>query len=171
VSALSGEPYSTELRRLDPRRLRFFRHGAILRLTVEGEFSVLKVSVVRAFPLRHPNCFYSVLDGGNRDVGVIADPSALDPDSRRLVEEALRRRYHLPRIRRVLNIRERFGTEEWHVETDRGECFLTTRNLHDNTAQPDADRLLITDVDGNRFEIPSLSAVDPVSRRFLDRHL
>ena len=46
---------TSELSYLDPQKLRFFRHGATLRLTIEGDRSYPRVSVLRAFPLSEPD--------------------------------------------------------------------------------------------------------------------
>src|SRR5690349_23158371 len=80
---------TADLRYLDPAKLRFFRHGAALRLTVEEEASYLKVAVVRAFPLSHPHQYLSVRDGENKEIGLLVDPSALDRENHSLVAEEL----------------------------------------------------------------------------------
>ena len=170
-AAVSDATESVDVRYLDPKSVRLFRHGAALRLVVEGEFCVLKASVVRAFPLSRADRYLSVLDGTNKEVGVIVSPDGLDAESRRLLDEELARRYHLPIVIRVVSIRERFSTQEWNVETNRGRGEFTTRNLHDATSEPSPDRLIITDVENNRYEIPRVSALDPASRRFLAQHL
>src|SRR5579871_4939332 len=107
---------------LDPKKLRFFRHGATLRLTIEEERSVLKIAVMRAFPLSHPHEYLSVRDGAHKEVGLIVNAAELDGESQRRVTEELERRYLIPVIRRVIRIIERFGTVDWEVETDRGVC-------------------------------------------------
>src|SRR5436309_3205561 len=134
--APASTPVETaDLRYLEPKKLRFFRHGATLRLTVEDERSVLKVAVVRAFPLSHPQQYLSVRDGDNKEVGLIVDAADLDDESRRLVAEDLERRYVVPVVRRIIAIKERFGTVDWEVETDRGVSRFTTRNTRDNVVQ------------------------------------
>src|SRR5438552_11764659 len=89
---------TADLRYLDPARLRFFCHGAALRLTIEDECSYLKVAVVRAFPLSHPHQFLSVRDGENKEAGLLVDATELDRESQRLLAEELERRYLVPII-------------------------------------------------------------------------
>jgi hypothetical protein len=43
--------------------------------------------------------------------------------------------------------------------------------LHDSSSEPSPGRLIIADVEGNRYEIPAVSRLDPASRRFLANHL
>jgi uncharacterized protein DUF1854 len=162
---------TADLRYLDPRKLRFFRHGAALRLTVGEERSYLKVTVVRAFPLSHPQRYLSVRAGDNKEVGVLVDGAELDEENRRLVAEELERRYVVPVIRRIVRIKERFGTVDWEVETNRGLCRFTTRNMREKVVQPSPGRYLLTDVDDNRYDVPDLAALDPASQGWLMRHL
>lgn len=162
---------AAHLRLLDPRRLRFFKAGSTLRLTIEGECSILKVSIIRAFPLTLPDRYYSVRDGGNKEVGLIVNPAELDPENRGLVEADIERRYLLARVNRVLSVKERFGTVDWEVETPRGIIRFTTRDLRENVISPAPGRFLFQDVDGNRFEIADLNALDAQSQTWLLRHL
>jgi hypothetical protein len=162
---------TTELRYLAPGKLRFFRHGAALRLIVEEEGCWLRVGVVRAFPLSQRDRYLSVRDGANKEVGLIVDPEALDTESRRLVAEELERRYMAPVVRRVLSVKERFGTVEWMVETDRGVCTFTMRDPRENVLQPDPGRYLLSDVEGNRYDVRDLDALDPASQAWLMRYL
>ncbi len=168
VNALSE---AAQLRVLDPKRLRFFKAGAALRLTIEGDCSILKVSILRAFPLTLPNRYYSVRDGGNKEAGLIAEPGELEPESRRLVEADLERRYMISRVIKVRSIKERFGTVDWEIETPRGIVRFTTRDLRDNVVRPAPGRIRFTDVDDNRYEIPDFNALDSQSRSWLLRHL
>lgn len=162
---------AAQLHTLDPARLRFFRAGAALRLTIEGEYSVLKAKILRAFPLSLPGQYYSVQDGGGRDLGLIVNPGELDPESRRLVESDLERRYMTATIKRIRSVEERFGTVDWEVETQRGRNRFTTRDLRDNVLHPAPGRIIFSDVEGNRYEIPDLHALDPQSQNWLLRHL
>jgi hypothetical protein len=156
---------------LDPGKLHFTRHGATLRLTIEGDRSVLHVSVVRAFPISEPRGFVSVRDGGNKELGVLVDPKALGDDDRKLVEAELERRYLIPVIQRVAAVKERFGTVDWEVETDRGLCKFTTRNLRENVTYPSHGRVVLSDVDGNRYDVPDIGRLDAGSRAALLEHL
>ncbi|HKX30308.1 MAG TPA: DUF1854 domain-containing protein [Blastocatellia bacterium] len=156
---------------LDVRKLSFFRHGVTLRLTVEDDCSYLKVNILRAFPLSEPRRFLSVRDGSNREVGLIVDPGDLSAENRKLVEEDLERRYLVPAVTRILSATERFGTVDWTIETDRGPRRFTTQNLRENIQQPTPSRIILNDVDGNRYDIRDLNELSPKSQELLFRHL
>lgn len=156
------------IRILDPKTLHFFRHGSVLRLTIAEELSVLKVTVLSAFPLSRASQLISVRDGKSAEVGMISDVEILDPDDKALVLEELRRRYVRPVLQRILELKERFGSYEWKVETDRGPCSFATWNLNENVHALPGGRRMVVDVDENRFEIPE--KLDHESRRILGQH-
>jgi hypothetical protein len=160
-------PVTTELRFLEPGRVRLFRHGDGLRATIEGERSVLHVRASRAFPLSDPEHYIALCDEKNEQVGMLHDPRQLDPESLSMLEEELARRYLLTIVDRVESVEERFGTEEWMVHTARGMRTFTTRNLSDNVQRLSPTRLIVTDVDNNRYEIPDVRKLDSASRRVL----
>lgn len=156
---------------LDPKQLSFFLHGAILRLTVAGDRSYPKVYLLRAFPLSEPDRFLSVRDGANEEVGLIVDPAQLDGESQKVVAEYLERRYIVPVVTKIVSARERFGTVDWTMETDRGLCRFTTRNLRENIQRPAPGRIIINDVDGNRYDIRDLDELSREGQELLFRHI
>lgn len=162
---------AAQLRFLDPAQLTFFQVGATLRLTIADECSYLQVVVLRTFPLTHPEAYYSLRDGAGKEIGVLLEPGALAPAPRALIAAAVTRRYLVPTIRRITAVVERFGTVEWSVATDRGVCQFTTRDLRDNLVTRGGQHYLLTDVEGNRFSIPDLTALDAASRERFLQHL
>jgi hypothetical protein len=160
-----------DLRMLEPKQVRVFRHAGVTRLTLENNRSWIKVAVARAFPLSDPDHYVGFLDGAGKDIGMVYDPSLLDADSRRLVDEELERRYFVPVVERVQSVKEEFGTVYWKVETDRGEKEIVVRNLRDNLQELSSTRLIITDVDGNRFEFPDITKLDGRSQSIVMRSL
>jgi len=160
-----------ELVWLDPKVLRFFRHKGILRLTVGEERSYWKVSVYRCFPLTDPDKYISVRDAMNREIGLVRDLSELDAESRKIVKEELERRYLVPIVKRILSVRERMGMLLWEVETDRGSRRFLTRASQEGVEQPEPHRCVLVDLDGNRYYIPDITALDPISFSLLKRWL
>lgn len=155
---------ASQLRILDPTSLRFTRHGSELRLEARDERCLLRARLVRVFPLSVPEEWLSVREDGGKELGVLVNPMELDPESRAFVLDAIERRYFLPVVLRVLETRELFGVVNWRVETDRGPRSFTTRNLRESLVRPSSKRLLITDVDGNRYDIPDLDLMDAGSQ-------
>ncbi|HLJ58006.1 MAG TPA: DUF1854 domain-containing protein [Chthonomonadaceae bacterium] len=165
------DPETFELRILDPKRMRVFRVAGVPRLTLRDDRSWIKVSVARAFPLSDPDHYLGFLDGDGKDIGLLHDPGLLDPESRQVVDDELEKRYFVPVVERVLSVKEEFGTIYWSVETDRGQKDIIVRNLRDNLQELAASRVIITDVDGNRFEFPDVSKLDGKSQGVILRAL
>ena len=156
---------------LDVKKLRFFKHGATLRLTIENDRSYLQVGILRALPLSEPNRFLSVRDDANKEIGLLVNPAELSVEDRKLVKEELERRYFVPIIKRIVAAKERFGTVDWTIETDRGVCQFTTRNLRENVQRPAPGRIILNDVDGNRYDIRNVDDLSRESEELLFRHL
>jgi Domain of unknown function (DUF1854) len=156
---------------LDVKKLHFFRHGVTLRLTIEDDRSYLKVSILRTFPLSEPDLLLSVRDSENKEIGLILNPEDLDAENRRLVNEELERRYLVPTVTRIVFAKERFGTVDWTMETNRGLCQFTTRNLRENIQRPSPGRIILNDVDGNRYDIRNLDDLSLASQELLFRHI
>jgi hypothetical protein len=99
---------------------------------------------------------------------MIDDPATLSPDQRQMLEEELHRRYLASTVTRIQSVRSEFGTGYWSVETDRGPRDFVTQSLQENANWLSPGRLLLTDVDGNRYDVP-VDRLDPESRSILDR--
>jgi len=162
---------SFDLRLFDPKRIRLFRVAGVTRLTWENERSWTKVAVVRAFPVSDPDHYIGFLDGEGRDIGLVVDPGQLDPESRQTLAEELEKRYFVPVVERVVGVKEEFGTVYWTLETDRGQKEIVVRNVRDNLQELSPSRVMITDVEGNRFEFPDINALDGKSLSIILRHL
>ncbi len=171
IETIPGEPASFELRILDAKQMRVFRYTGITRLTLNNERSWRKVSVARAFPLSDPDHYLGFLDGSGKDVGMLHDPAFLDPDSKKTVEEELEKRYFVPIVEKAISVKEEFGTVYWTLDTDRGQREVIVRNMRDNLQELSPIRVIITDVDGNRFEFQDITKLDSKSYGLILRNL
>ena len=160
----------SEIGFLDAKRLRFYKtDGGELRLDIENDRCVLSVTVARAFPLNDPNHYISVIDANGDEVGMLYDLRQLDHESRREVEEDLRRRYFMPKIVKIVSIRVEFSNAYYEVETDKGPKEFVVHGIRRNMVEISPGRYLFEDVDANRFEIPDLSQLHTRSRLLLER--
>lgn len=162
---------SFQLRVLDPKCVRLFRIAGITRLTLLNERSWLKVSVWRAFPISDPNHYIAFLDGMGKDIGLLPDPAQLDPESQQVLQEELEIRYFIPVVKKVLSVKEEYGAVYWELETDRGHKKIVVRNVRDNLQELSASRVIITDVDGNRYDFRDIHRLDNKSLGIILRHL
>ena len=160
-----SEP-STEFVVLDPATTRLRREGERLRLERDGEW--VEVTLVRLFPLSAPQRWLAVLDGEGNEVGIILDLARLADESREAADTELQRRYLVPEIQRIVTCRTlRHGLMRWTVETDKGPATFVTRHLREQIKEPAPTRLSLIDVEGNRYDIPDIAALDADSRGLL----
>ena len=94
---------------------------------------------------------------------MIDDLALLNDETRNIVAEELDRRYLTSLIERVHSVRHDFGTSYWDVDTNRGRREFVVQNVSENAQWLGDFRLLMIDVDGNRFEIANLNDLDKKS--------
>jgi hypothetical protein len=151
---------------VDPARVKLFRgpHG-VLRCTLEGDKTVLRAKVVRAFPLSHQARWINVLDWKNKDVCLIENPDALDPESRRLALEEVEQHYRLPAIRRIRSVKNEYRTMYWDVDTDQGRREFVMKWASDTILWLSPLELILVDIDSNRFRIEDVNQLDRRSQQ------
>lgn len=154
---------------LKPQELTCFHQPKdMLRLTVADRYSVVRVEPRWAAPLSHPERFLSLMNAKGEEVAMVASLAELDADSRAAVEEELRRRYLTATVEKVLHAKVEFGATYWTVLTERGSRDFVVQSLQENAQWLGPDHLLLVDIDGNRFEIKDIKALDEKSRTFVD---
>lgn len=157
---------------MNPAELKiFYEPKERLRLTVGNERSFLTVKPVWVAPLSHPNAYLALLNGKGEEICVLPEPEKLPPESLAAVQRELRQRYLTATVTAIHHAREEYGATYWSVQTDRGPREFVTQNLQENALWFSATHLLLLDVDGNRFEIPDVSALDARSRALIDEVL
>jgi len=151
----------SEVGAIDPATVRLFRgpHG-VLRCTVQGVKSVLRAKVVRAFPISEETHWVNVLDAKNKEVCLIEDPTQLDPESFRLLEDSLGRFYRISTIERIESIKQEYRTMFWNVVTDRGPRDFVVKWGADTVQWRAVNELLLVDIDTNRFRIADVTRLD-----------
>lgn len=125
------------------------------------------VDVLRAFPVTAPAGPVAIIaaDGGELAwVEALADQPA---ELRGLLERELAQREFLPVIERIEAVSDA-EPSEWTVITDRGRHRFKVAHADDVARHADGG-VFITDTFGMRYRIPREAALDPTSRRLLDK--
>ena len=149
---------------LDPQKVTLFRTGGdAVRLTVFDpqvgeERTYLSVQIARAFPLANPDRYIGLRDSKDKDIGMFQSLDGLSPDSLKIVEEELSRRYFLPRVLSVNKVKKEYETVTFDVVTDRGPRVYTVQNMRESSQEVQPGRVLVTDRTGARFEFPDVNA-------------
>ena len=98
---------------------------------------------------------------------MIQNLSDLPEETAGMLREQMNLRYFTPVITKIHDIKDRYGFAYFDVETDKGHCKFTIRNGGSVVRLGEA-RLLISDLDGNRFEIPDMTRLTAGELKKLD---
>jgi len=131
--------------------------------------SYTDVTVAHAAPLSAPNRYVVFL--GEGEIGMLRDPGQLDPSSRTVLADELRRRDLTAVIRQIDGCRQQTDVSYVSAQTDRGAREFVVRNVGENARWLGERHVLFVDIDGNRLDIPDVEALDGRSARLLRRAL
>lgn len=158
ITALSRDNAAFELR------------DGFLYMTHMGNES--RVSLQRAFPFETEREYISVLDPDKKEIGMIRSlDKDFDEKDIALLSQELDRKYFSPVITKINDMKDNYGFMQVNVETDLGEISFGVRDIYRSILKVGGGRVFIVDVDGNRYEIPSVDALDRHSRRKLELYL
>ena len=109
--------------------------------------------------------------GDLKEIGIIRDIKVFSEAERQYIANELNRKYFVPVIGLIYSVKEKYGYAYWDVKTDIGRIKFTVHDAHRNILKVTEDRILIADVNGNRYEITSLAAFDRNSLRKIELYL
>lgn len=130
-----------------------------------------RVFLHRAFPFDHPESYISVQDADKNEIGMIRDLSLFPDDVAALLRRELMRKYYAPVLTAILSLRDRYGYAYCTAMTETGEITFTLRDASRSIFRVDEHRVVITDIDGNRYDIPDVLALDRKSYRKIELYL
>ncbi len=125
---------------------------------------------VRPFPISAPDEGLSLVDADGHEVAWIAQPSALAPAARALLDEELAQREFMPEIRGIRSVSSFVTPCTWEVVTDRGDTRFVLPG-EEAIRRLGRSTLLIADSHGIHYLVRDVGALDRASRRLLDRFL
>lgn len=143
--------------------------GGFVAMEFNGA-SYKRVVFHRSFPFSDPSHFISVREPEGKELGMILDMAALPKETRELLEEQMNYRYFSPVIQKIVDIKEEYGYSYWQVITDRGAVRFTVP-MGGNVLRAGEFRLFITDIDGNRFEVPDYRTFSVKEQKKLDLYI
>ena len=159
-----------ELRYLTKDNAKFERTpGGFVKLIYKDK-TYDRVGVYRTFPVTEPEEYISIREADEkaREIGVVERLSALEQEQADMLREQLNLRYFTPQITKVFDIKTEYGYGYFHVMTTYGECRFTIHNGGGSVVSLTDTRIVINDLDGNRFEVPDITALTTAERKKLD---
>ena len=158
--------------------LRFINSDNAVFSRTDGGFVALKledkeykrIGVYLTFPLSDPEEFISIRESDEKakEIGVIKKLSDIRPEEAEMIREQIKLRYFMPVITKVIDVKDEYGYAYWNVVTTFGACRFTTGMGGDSVVSLSDARILITDIDGNRYEISDFNALTPGEKKKLD---
>lgn len=124
-----------------------------------------------AFPYEQSEAYVSVLDTEGEEIGMIMSVAELNEPSAQAVRHELSRKYYTPKIEKILEMKEKNGYAYWKVELSSGEVSFTVRDNFRSIFRIGNEKIIIYDIDGNRFMIEPLSSLPKSSRRKIELYL
>lgn len=156
----------------EPLPERAAKVGPRLERRVDGKLWLLRdgaavaVDVVRCFPWSEPRRFLSLRSADGEEQAFVRDLEELEPKSRAVLAQTLRRASFVIDVTEILHVEEDFELRSWKVRAAHG--VRTFQTALDTWPQelPDG-ALLLEDVYGDLYRIPSPDALDAKSRKLL----
>ncbi len=129
-----------------------------------------RIQVIRLFPFTEPDKFISIrtVEERSKEIGIIEDIKKMSVKTKKMLEEQMNLHYFTPIIEKIIDIKDEYGYAYFYVLTDRGECRFTINMGGNAVVRLSDSRLLITDLDENRFEIPDVFSLTQKEQRKLD---
>lgn len=168
--AITQSSALTDIGILTENDVTFYASDAFLGAKIRGT-DYPRVTLARALPFTLPEHYISVLDPDNKELGIVRALNDFPDEQKMLMREALRLRYFSPVIREIRSVKEKMGYLYMDVRIDGGERVFAVRDYSRNIRSIDAYRLIITDVEGNRYNIENFENMDTKSKRKLEPYL
>lgn len=144
--------------------------GKLVLTNASGE-RFIGVLPVRAFPVHAPEEGISLMNTESREVAWIDQLDALGEPERSLIRAELAIRECMPIVQKIVSVSSFSTPCTWSVSTDRGATTFVLRGDEDIRRVDAHGRLLIADSHGIQFAVQNYQALDPHSRKILDRFL
>ena len=130
-----------------------------------------RVLLHRDFPFDHPWAYISVLSTESMELAFIQNVDLFEGEEKELIVRELERKYYTPSIKKILSVKDRFGFSYWDVETETGKVTFTLQDTFKSISRAGDKKLFFSDVDGNRFVIENIEALDRKSHKKIELYL
>jgi len=152
--------------------------------TADGGFAGLKykgedykhIVLRRIMPIDQPMHYVSVADHDNKEIAILKAVADLAPAQREIVERELDNRYYSPQVLDVMSVKDKLGYVymEMRLRNKQGKEYdksCAVKDVSRNIRMLSSNSIIIFDVDGNRYVVPDLGALNKQSLRRLDSYL
>ena len=149
----------------------FLMKNGFLFMSCPKDAEPQRVLLHRDFPFDHPWSYISVLSTDNMELAFLQNVDLFEGEERELIVRELERKYYTPSIKKILSVKDRFGFSYWDVETESGKVTFTLQDTFKSISRAGDNKLFFSDVDGNRFVIENIEALDRKSHKKIELYL
>ena len=142
----------------------FYEKDGFLYIKYGGEDK--RASLHRAFPFSMEREYIK------KEIGIIRNiDKDFDADSVEILTRELAQKYFSPIITKINGMKDNYGFMQVSADTDLGPMSFGVRDIYRSITKVGGGRIFIYDVDGNRYEVPSVDSLDRKSRKMLELYL
>ncbi len=160
---------------LEVSQAKFFKtEGGFTGLHYKGT-EYKRICLRRALPLGDPSGFISIADHENKEIAIIRSLADFSGEQLQIVLDELDSRYYCPQIHEIKSIKDKLGYVYMEMviggKDGKSERTCAIKDVNRNIRMLKNDKLIIFDVDGNRYIIPSLEGLEKKSLKRLEPFL
>ena len=106
-----------------------------------------------------------------KELGMIENLSDFSAETVEILKKQLKLRYYMPKITRILSVKEEYGYTYWTVDTDCGRAKFASSSGSAGAVIHHNEGVIIKDSNENRYFIEDLSKLTPKEMKKLDLYL
>lgn len=153
---------------------KFTKNGDFLGMEYKNGEEIVKferVNLHRMFPFNIPFKYISVLNSDTEEIGIISDLSIFDNETEVLLKNELERKYYVCELKGLISVKDRFGFSYWKAKGADGEISFTIKDVHSSVRLDGLGNIMISDIDSNRYSLPSVDKLDNKSKKLIELYL
>lgn len=162
---------------LNPKNIKIFKgeFDTINVLKIKEGIVYKNVFFVSCFPISSPykfiSLFYQKETGEIEEIGIIKDISEFPDEERKLIFEAINKNYFCYTIKKIIDIKWRFGFLLFIVETDKGEKQFYLKWERNKAIELGKKGKILIDVFEDRYIIPDIEKLTPVEKTLFTKYI
>lgn len=159
---------------LTAENCKFTKNGDFLGMEFESgdnKVNYERISLHRMFPFNIPFKYISVLNTDSEEIGIISDLSDFDSNTEILLKNELERKYYVCELSALISVKDRFGFSYWKAKGADGDISFTIKDVHSSIRLDGLGNIMISDIDGNRYSLPSTDKLDSKSKKLIELYL